>query len=46
VGNIVNLSIHRADFKICMGDCMGEVNRQIYNVPHMHDARKWLHSSS
>ena len=25
---------------------IGQVNRQIYKVPHMHDARKWSHSSS
>jgi hypothetical protein len=25
---------------------IGQVNRQIYKVPHMHDARLWLHSSS
>ena len=23
-----------------------QVNRQIYKVPHLHDARKWSHSSS
>ena len=23
---------------------IGQVNRQIYKVPHMHDAQKWSHS--
>ena len=25
---------------------IGQVNRQIYKVPHLHDARKWSHSST
>jgi hypothetical protein len=52
VGNLVNLSIHLADFKMCMRDCMaytishtnfkiGQVNRQTYKVPHLHDRSRF-----
>jgi hypothetical protein len=57
VGNLVNLSIRLADFLICMADCMGptishtnlkigQVNRQIFKVPQLHDARLWSRSTS
>ena len=35
-----NLPYHGTNLKI------GQVNRQIYQVPHLHDARLWSHSSS
>ncbi len=38
--NFLTHTISHTNLKI------GQVNRQIYKVPHLHDARKWSHSSS